>query len=381
MKMDQVTNPNRYRNSRELVHDLIPVRVKDIILDESHPEITSKKFRGIQGIGVIKYVQIDQSINTEDTKTLPFAFPLNSFSITLPLINEVVYLVKGPREDNNIANVDYYVTIVGLYNDINYLESKNADEPADNDAPGFKFKIDQKIRPLYPFNGDTIIQSRLGSSIRFTGAPSPNNTYTDTTNANKPLTILSNGHEKIEDSKLYIEDINKDTTSIYLATDHTIPLEQIRDKYAAAKKRPILAGNYKGPQIISNTGRIFFNTYKEDILFSANKSFGVTAEQVFIDGVNYIGLDAKKIYLGEQAKLTETQPVVRGEFLEVFLNIVLNALDGVSKAMTKAKTVDQKPIPSINLEGPALEASIRKAGEMINPNGESLLKSTKVFTE
>lgn len=377
--MDQVTNPNRYRNSRELVHDLIPVRVKDVILDESHPEIASKKFRGIQGIGVIKYVQIDQSINTEDTKTLPFAFPLNSFSITLPLINEVVYLVKGPREDNTVANIDYYVTVVGLYNDINYLESKNADEPAD--TPGYEFKIDQKIRPLYPFNGDTIIQSRLGSSLRFTGARSPNSPFSNITNANNPLIILSSGHEKIEDTKLYIEDINKDKTSVYFTADHIIPLEQIRDKYASAKDRPVLAGDYRGAQIVSNSERMFFNAYKEDIQFSVNKSFGVTAEQVFVDGVKYIGLDAKKIYLGEQAKITEAQPVIRGEFLEVFLNTILTALDGVGKAMTKAKTVDQKPIPTINLEGPALRAAVRAAGEMINPNGESLLKSTKVFTE
>jgi hypothetical protein len=377
--MDQVTNPNRYRNSRELVHDLIPVRVKDVILDENHPEITSKKFRGIQGIGVIKYVHIDQSINTEDSKTLPFAFPLNNFSITLPLVNEVVYLVKGPREDNTVANIDYYVTIVGLYNDINYLESKNADEPSDN--PGYEYKVNQRIRPLYPFNGDTIIQSRLGSSIRFTGTRSPNSPFSNISNANKPLVIISSGHENIDDDKLYIEDVNKDQTSIYLTSHHNVPLLQIRDKYASAKDRPILADNYTGAQIVSNSGRMFFNAYKEDIQFSANKSFGVTAEQVFVDGVKYIGLDAKKIYLGQQAKLTETQPVIRGEFLEVFLNIVLTALDGVGKAMTKAKTVDQKPIPTINLEGPALRAAVRSAGEMINPNGESLLKSTKVFTE
>lgn len=379
--MDQVTNPNRYRNSRELVKDLIPVRVKDIILDESHPEIASKKFRGIQGIGVIKYVHIDQSINTEDTKTLPFAFPLSSFSITYPLINEVVYLIKGPKEDQNIANVDYYTTVVGLYNDINYLESKNADEPADNDAPGYEFKVNQKIRPLYPFNGDTILQGRLGNSIRLSGARSPKNPYSNESNGNKPLIIISNGHEEKEDSELYIEDINKDVSSIYLTSKHNVPLEQIRDKYAAAKDRPILAHVYEKPQILFNTGRMFFNAYDEDVQFTVQKSFGVTSEQVFVDGIKYIGFDAEKIYLGEQAKLTESQPVVRGEFLEIFLDQLLAALDRLGTACTKAKTVDQKPIPTINLEGPALKAVVKKIGEMINVNGRSLIKSNKVFTE
>ena len=103
----QFNNPLSSINSIS-TDNIIPVRVKDIILDKNHPEVTSGKFKPIDGIGVIKYVNLTQSINVEDTKTLPYAFPINSFNTTLPLINEVVLLVKGPRESEELSQYDYY---------------------------------------------------------------------------------------------------------------------------------------------------------------------------------------------------------------------------------------------------------------------------------
>lgn len=365
-----------YKN-KSVNSTLTPVRVKDVILDTSHPEIVSKKFNGINGVGVIKYSDITQPVDTDNTETLPFAFPLNSFNLTLPLKNEVVLLVKGPREDETVANVDYYVSLVGLYNDVNYLESKNIDESPDSDTPGYGYKVNQKIRPLYPYNGDTIIQSRLGSSIRLSGAKSPFNPITVDSNTNKPFTIISNGHiEKDENKELYIENINRDDSSIYMTSDHTIPLEQSRDKYAGARNRPVNANTYKGKQIILNSGRLYFNSTEEDIQLNAQQSFGVTANQVYIDSENYIGLDSKKIYLGEQSRITESHPVIRGTALEVFLELLLGTLSSIGSSMTKAKAKGVDLIPTLNLTGPSVTESTRELRRQLDG-----LKSKKVFVE
>lgn len=355
------------------IKELIPVRVRDIILESERAD----------DIGVIRYIPIDQSVEENDKiENLPFAYPLNNFNITLPLKNEVVLLIKAPKAEQTIKLVDYYISIVGLFNDINYIPSVSRDLSGDNETPGFGFVNNNKIRPVQPFNGDTIIQSRLGSSIRFTGAKSPGNSYTSDSNANRPLLIISNGHQEENENELYLENVNRDSSSVYLCSDHKVPLEQSRSKYAGAKTRPVPANQYKGNQIILNSGRMVFNTKEEDIQFSSQKSFGVSAQEVYIDGEDYIGLDAKKIYLGEQARLTEAQPVVKGVNLELFLSSLLTSLQSLGNALTTARTaVDQQPITSLNLEGPSLVSIVNKLAEQINPRGQSVLKSTKVYTE
>jgi len=126
---------------------------------------------------------------------------------------------------------------------------------------------------------------------------------------------------------------------------------------------------------------LYFDAKEEDILFSSKGVFGVTSEAVHLDGKQYVGLDATKIYLGESAMRFELQPVILGNQLELFLLTLLSSLQRVSNVLTNAKVVDGKPIPLVNKEGPVLKADIKGLLNQINPNGNSVLKSTKVYTE
>lgn len=364
--------------------EILPVRVKDIILDDSHPEY--EKYGGIDSIGVIKYSLIDRKIDTTDSEKLPAAYPISNFNSILPLINEVVLLVLGPKEypepekSIKFEKVDYYISTLNMYNEVNYSPFLDEFDQGEK-SPGYDFKANNQIRPLQPYNGDVIFQGRNGQAIRLTGAKSTTNSLTNNSNANKPLTIITNGHPETRFDKLYIEDINKDLSSIYMTSDHIIPLEQSRDKYAGANKRPTLANSFRGPQIIVNSGRLFFNSTEESILFSAKEEFGVTSKDMFLDAVNYIGLDAKKIYLGEDARRFEFQPAILGTQLETFLQSLLGELESIGSAMKKAKTIDGKIIPKLNIAGVSLEESIKILKKWTNPGGESLLKSKKVFVE
>lgn len=358
--------------------ELTPVRVKDIILRADHPEY--KRYGKIESIGVIKYAPINSNRDTSDTKALPAAFPLDQSNKTCPLINEVVFIVSGFRDISKDSQVAYYLSPISLFNDVNYNASNDSLDKSDL-KPGLNFPTNAKKRPLYPFHGDTILQGRHGQSLRFTGAESFLNPFTNDTNTGSPLTLITNGHKEEDTKKLYVEDINKDISSIYLTSDHLIPLNQIRDKYAGAVKRPVLAKNHRGAQVIVNSGRLYFNAYEDDILLSSQNNFAVTSKQVSIDGVDSIGLDAKRIYLGEKALRFELQPVLLGNQTEVFLFQLLSALDRLSNALINARTANQIPIPSLNINGFTLQATISSLLNQINPNGESLLKSKKVFTE
>jgi hypothetical protein len=203
----------------------------------------------------------------------------------------------------------------------------------------------------------------------------------DNSNQNKPLTIITNGHEAVEEKDFYIEDINKDLSSIYLSADHLIPLAQSRDKYAAAQTRPISADKYKGNQIIINSGRLIFNSTEEDTQFTSKGNFGISSENISLDGTNYIGIDADKIYLGEDARIYELQPVILGNQLETFLVQLLAEVKRMAVAMKSAKTIDGKIIPTLNITGPISEEMIKTLEKWPNPGGDSLLKSKKVYTE
>ena len=369
--------------------EILPVRVIDIILDSSHPEYEKYDFGS--SIGAIKYSLIDRKVDTIDTKTLPVAFPINRFFTNYPLKNEIVFIVRGPKNTNDpsknkfLERVDYYMPVVGIFNEINYIPFPDNSDPAEEPDPSYnteeRFEAFSGVRPLHPYNGDVILQGRNGQSIRLSGAISKNNTLTDDSNAQEPFTIISNGHEDLSNNVFYIENINRDKSSIYLTSDHIVPLIQSKVKYGGAKKRPILSDKYKGAQIVVNSGRLFFNSHTDDIQFTSTTDFGVSAKAAYIDAEDYVSLDAEKIYLGEKAKQFELQPVILGDQLERLLRELLDALQRTGKAMTKAKTVDAKPIPLLNLEGAYLEAIAKGLNNRINPGGKSILKSETTFTE
>lgn len=363
-----------YRSSNEL----IAVRVKDIILSKDHPEY--KKFGSIESIGVIKYAPININVDTSDTTTLPPAYPLDQSNKTCPLVNEIVFLVKGVRGDVKDGNSTYYLSPVSIFNDVNYNPSEDLRDNSEK-GPGYEFKTNPKKRPLYPFHGDVIHQGRHGQSIRFTGAKSFENYLVNDSNAGEPLTIITNGHKEESERGLYIEDINKDKSSIYLANDHLIELKQSRDKYAGAVERPVLAKNYKGNQVIVNSGRLFFNASEDDINLSAKEKISLTGEQVSLDAVSSIGLDAKKIYLGEKALRFELQPALLGNQTELFLFELVNTLKALATIHTSLTDATGTPIPALNTFGRIFEAQMKSLLNQINPNGNSMLKSKKVFVE
>ena len=384
MKLSTHSNSTRNNTGESILTTpgQYPARVADIILDETHPEYF--KYGGPLSIGAIKFTPVDRQVDNSDTSYLGVAFPLNPQFKSFPLVNEIVLLINAPSYANSIGrsseSVQYYTTIVGLWNSTTNASPDNTVDDRDVDL-GYEYE-DRFIKPLHPFHGDTIIQGRNGQSIRLSGARSFKNSLTTKENSGDPITILSNGYvSNGEEGEFHVENINEDKSSIYLASNHLLPLEIPRDKYAGATERPVLPSNYIGNQIILNSDRIVINAKTDDILISANNNLGITSKTVFLDGETSIGLDATKIYLGEKAVRFELEPIVLGNQLELFLDVLLNELLRVANAFKRAKTVDGKVIPTLLSEGFTLEAVVKQLQNRINPNGSSQLKSKKVFTE
>jgi hypothetical protein len=236
------------------LNTLVAVRVKDVILDDTHPEY--RKLGESNSIGAIKYALLDRDINTENTADLYVAYPISSTIRTLPLKNEIVFIIQAPNMDiSNIKGTSmytYYTTIVSLWNHPTHNKApKDYGDRDLQDNSGFP-DIDN-VNPLQPFPGDVLVEGRLGQSIRLGGSLFNKNTLTDGSNNGEPFTLISNGQKEVGNGIQPItEDINKDASSIYLVSNHTIPIIQSRTKVESISRKPNFAQNYKGSQVIIN---------------------------------------------------------------------------------------------------------------------------------
>ena len=230
---------------------------------------------------------------------------------------------------------------------------------------------------MQSFPGDLIIEGRHGNSIRLTGTKYVSSPWIDNTNNNKPLTIISNGQKETDNGiDLIVEDINEDSTSIYLASDHKINLSPANKKRDSWKKNPIEVDQYKGSQVIINGGRLFFNSRDESILMSSKKDFGVNAKSVHLDGEEMVSIDGDKIYLGQAALNREDEPVLLGQRT---VDLLLNFISSFEEIIRTMATMPPAP--------PAAIAQMMVTANAILPtlpslkNGLKRLPSKKVYTE
>ncbi len=233
--------------------ELKSVRVIDIILDRSH-----EKFNNNDDIGTIFFKPIDQklrniSISTSDG--LKPAKPLFSFVKTFPLIEEIVLTIKSQGNSSPLDEVHYYFPSINIWNHPHHgaypfglanneshygnsvedykkaergIEKKHNTNLDEEISLGKYFQELENIRPLLPYEGDTILEGRFGNSIRF-GATTNNiinpNRWSKEGKVGNPITIIRNGQvgeDKILSLEPIIEDIDGDDSSIYLTSNQQL---------------------------------------------------------------------------------------------------------------------------------------------------------------
>ena len=363
-------------------------RVVDIILDENHTEYLNKG--GARSINGVFYKPLGGYKKELTPNALPFAQQSSSHIKTVPIIGEVVEIATMPNlasSTSERSNSKFYTRIVNTWNNANSSAYPDLVNNPDTDiTSGGTFKELSTVNPIRSTPGDIQIEGRQGQSLRFTGGKGSGNPWVDDENIGSPVTILSNGQSDTEDGFSTLgESIDEDNCSIYLVSNHQIPLTPASEKRDAFDENPEKSDQFKGSQIILNAGRLYSNAKQADIQLSSIKSIGLNTEgSINIDGSSYLCLDAPKMYLGSKARTSSEgnrEPVMLGNQTEAFLQNVLNLLEGMAKDMARAKTIKGHPIPSINKRGMQSQPVIRQLKNLINPSGTSQLKSKKVFTE
>jgi len=370
-------NPNIGNLGKNQINPtLTPVRVKSILLNESHPRF--KELGGWNALGLIEY---DSVINPQQKTTsggYSIAYPLNPNLKNYPLINEIVFIVDLPNTSigtSSSSTQSYYMGVTSVWNHPHqnaypsnsnepappqqktYVETQAGSVVTPQNNPtqvflGATFKERGNIHPLLPFEGDVIQEGRWGNSIRFgsTVKKQPNN-WSAVGNDDDPIIILRNGQPNNASKEGWIpitEDINNDLASIYATSTQQIPLNASSTNYTSYKSdAPVIPNKYSGNQLIVSSGRLVFNSTTDHILLSAKKTVNLNAvTSVNIDAPDTI-IQSNNVYLGSK---DATQPVLLGNTTVQLLNQLITNLNAfMNICSTAVSTAPGSPLGPLNM--------------------------------
>ena len=403
-------NPSSLANLGRGGVKITPIRVLDIILDNSHPKF--KEYGEWNSIGTIFYEEAYYGLSaiTNDSTSNTIAIPLLPNIKQYPLINELTYVIFLPGAnltENPNSSVAYYFPPSNVWNsqhhnavpvspnltpaeDRDYVSTTLGSyrRVTDNSTDIFLGKtFDEKIdlHPLLPYEGDTIYEGRWGNSIRLgstVGNSFISNNWSSGSNYKNgdPITIIRNGQANYTSDPWVpvTEDINNDKSSIYLTSNQQLPLfpASVNNSSFSKSTPPINIGQYEGNQIILNSGRLVFNAKSDSILLLANKTIQLSCNETLGVDAKQISLTANKIYLGSSEGIegSKIQSVVLGENLNFVLSDIAVFLQTLNIAFKTA--VDSNGAPIVSLQAIASDAETLSNDLLNIVNAKNLLSKT-----
>ena len=296
----------------------------------------------------IKVQALGKKLNTTATVAYPFYQHLK----TLPLVGEVVYLISGPSPGDQLRGgvTDYYLAAVNLWNNPQSGTTSVANQIK---KPGIEWRPTPDNNPLYPFEGDIILEGRKGQSIRF--SESLQNTPWQGSRANlSTISITSGIYTTGNPAEYVIEDINNDASSIYLLQGQSIPLN-VQHQWVhkgitsyGNKVLPQDAKSYTGNQIVLNSGRIYLNSKTEHVLISAQQHVGILGDQVHLDAINNINFAAPVLNLtADSLKPEKRQHAAKGTALALELKALYTALIPMLEVLSNSLNESDAPTDSV----------------------------------
>jgi hypothetical protein len=267
--------------------------VYDVVLDETNIA------KDITIIGSIKFRYLND-VNTE-AKSLQYALPYDKNFITLPVINEQVHIIQnglgyyykriepsvGPNNSSYINFISYKFEnkknnkASGAQNindyknfEINKIPKIKNTESFNYDKFGKYFQSIPQIHKIKLYEGDSIIESRFGQSIRFSGFNNAKNIFS-------PTIILRNSESsqnKNKDTNVTVEeDINNDGSILVMSSNqYQLPFSSTNttkpDSFTDYPDKLI------GDQILLNSGRLIFSAKSGELIFHSKKNYGFISD-------------------------------------------------------------------------------------------------------
>jgi hypothetical protein len=366
-------------------------KVYAVILDEqSVPQQVWINNGGWAGIGTILYAEYREdtelpldALNDEQLSDLPTALPLYPNQKYFPLPGEIVMLMELPSAPSPITNKteeSYYVSVINAWNSPQF-NGLFLDE--DKEVLYNSFNQNSDFRGLQTFEGDYLLEGRFGNSLRFGSTNkaggldlTPWSTNPNELN-NNPITLITTQHNfKLPGSDLYVEDINKDGSSVYLTSNQSIPLDTGNIAFSNITS-PINVRDFTDPQVIINADRTIISSKSDEVLILGKTGIEAYSQGPIYLQSNKVGLTLQdnQIFLGPNNNALTPEPLVLGCSLNVWLSDLILTLSDFSSNI--ANTISQPegtPLYTINDASIALQDKL----EILNKTllNESLLSKT-----
>lgn len=250
-------------------------------------------------------------------------------------------LITNPYEENSNDS--------GNYNVNNKTQTPNASSNNQSRTTSFgTYFTENQINELKPEEGDKIIQSRFGQSMRFSAYNNPNRIFS-------PTIIIRNGQGVVPEktnSKIN-EDINLDGSTILFGSN------EYQSNFSATTIQQIskfegYPSTLNGNQLILNSDRIILSAKASNMIFHSRGNYGFISDGKFsID--NGLGADldfggdvnittdrsnsnfsinagSGKIFLntdtnGRSPNTSDVEPLVRGNILKQILEAMIDLIN------------------------------------------------------
>jgi len=220
------------------------------------------------------------------------AIPANPNFLNVPLYGEQVIVfnaVDGRTEDTK-TDLYYYMPWLNAHGMMNngimpYIHDTIPEDkgygtyavssPFKSKEPEQRSFEEKNIVTIQPYQGDSIIQDRFGSLLRFTSThktldPYSQEPFWDSENAGDPLVALSCGVDGTEQEGYFtIENPDKDAAFIYLSKSHKISNLTLAQPKVGKEVKPV--SSYDKSQVIIGSNRLIFNARTEEIVLVAKK--------------------------------------------------------------------------------------------------------------
>lgn len=282
--------------------------VYDVILDNTHPRYTEPG-----DVGAVVFRKFGNTFTSKES--LPLAYPHNKNFIDLPIRNEMVEIIQiestytyrryakdvaGNKNLSSSANT-INARFLNINSDREDLSSENKAEHYQNvastqtprssadglapDESGYgKVFSPANIHRLSLFEGDTLIESRFGQSIRLSAYNNPGSTFSPTiTIRNREASATQVLSAK---SGSITEDINRDGSTILMSSgQYVVPFipGTIDEKGSTDfSQKPLSFKPYpselKGDQVLINSGRIILSARNAEMLFYSKGNYGFISD-------------------------------------------------------------------------------------------------------
>jgi hypothetical protein len=317
-------------------------------------------------IGAIQF-RLSKEITKSD-EFLPLAVPINQNYTSLPTKNELIRVINSegggffyerlvksssPNVSNNPTTIsnsiiqdDDTTTKSSDYSNVQStgIARSTSDSSIKYDGYGDYFEETQNLHYLKLYEGDTLIESRFGQSIRFSGYNNSDNVFSPTItirNGENPETLTNENAISVE------EDINNDGNIIFLGSgqklmNYTLPTDNLYPSFTT------YPSEMRGNQILLNSDRIVLSAKTAEMILVSKKDAGLITDGKFsIDATGGIGVTVDgdtivntnnrdvninsgngNINLGNQ----NLESLVRGETLVQLLTELITAIEVMTVA-------------------------------------------------